>query len=108
MSFFINDAEVLKKNYQDSDTHEIWSKIIGPRVQAEKAGYMKRQLKWAKENYDKGSQMQEGMGQKVGTVDLATYVRWQQEVPGCWKDPGFVKQFVAANPECGVPTRSKR
>jgi len=85
---------------------EIIDKIIGPEVEQEKAGYKKRQLQWAKQNHAAGSQQQEGMGQKVGTVDLATYLRWNQEVPGCWKDPGFVKQFVTANPECACKTKS--
>ena len=104
----IIDPKTLKTNYTDPHMAEIMEKIIGPEVEREKAGYMQRQLKWAKENYDRGSQWQEAMGQKIGSIDLATFVRWQQEVPGCWDDPDFVKRFLAANPECAAPTLTRR
>jgi len=84
----------------------ILNDIIGPEVAREKAGYMARQAPWAKQNHLAGSQQQEALGQKVGTVDMATYLRWNQEVPGCWNDPGFVKKFMASNPECACKTKT--
>ncbi len=35
-------------------------------------------------------------------TDTATYLRHQQERPGCWGDKGFVKDFEKSNPEVKV------
>jgi len=35
-------------------------------------------------------------------TDLTTYMRHQQERPGCWGDKGFVKDFEKSNPEVKV------
>ena len=99
-------SSALRTNYSDPDMREIIEKIITPYVEREKAGYMERQTRIAKRNHELGSQWQEAMGQKVASVDGATFIRWQQWKPGCWDDPGFIKQFLAANPECACKTRS--
>lgn len=99
-------ASVLKTNYNDPHLHEIMEKIIKPEVELEKAGYKKRQEAIARRNHELGSQRQEALGQKVGSVDLATYIRWEQMVPGCWADANFVKKYLAANPEAACKTRS--
>ena len=99
-------ASVLKTNYNDPDLHEIMEKIIKPEIELEKAGYQKRQEAIARENHRLGSQRQEALGQKIGSVDMATYIRWEQMVPGCWSDLGFIKMYLACNPEAACKTRS--
>lgn len=99
-------SSALRTNYSDPDMREIIEKIITPQIDREKAGYMERQTRIAKRNHELGSQWQEAMGQKIASIDLATYIRWEQMVPGCWSDPGFVKKFTVANPECACKTRS--
>lgn len=99
-------ASVLKTNYNDPDLHEIMEKIIKPEIELEKAGYQKRQEAIARENHRLGSQWLDSLGQKMGSVDPVTWHRWNQEVPGCWSDIGFIKMFLAANPECACKTRS--
>lgn len=100
--------ESLKTNYSDPDLAEIVEKIIKPEVAVEKAGYKERQSRIARLNHRLGSQQQEAMGQKIGSVDLATYIRWNQMVPGCWDDPGFVKKFLADNEDARCKTISWR
>lgn len=106
MSFNIIDADIRKTNYSDPHTYEIIKDIITPEVEREKREAEYNHIKWAKENQKLGPQQQEGLGQKLGSIDFRVWLRWQQEVPGCWGDPGFVKQFLAANPECAAPTSS--
>lgn len=102
------NANTLRTNYADPHLHEIMEKIIGPEVAREKAGYQERQTKIAQENHRLGSQTQSALGQKIASIDLATFLRWQQMVPGCWNDPGFVKRFLADNPEAACKTNSRR
>ena len=53
----------------------------------------------------------DGRGQAVASIPPIVYMRWQQEYPGCWKDRGFVEEFLWDNPQCrldGYKPRPKR
>jgi len=53
----------------------------------------------------------DGRGQAVASIPPLVYMRWQQEYPGCWKDQGFVEEFLWDNPQCrceGYKPRPKR
>lgn len=45
----------------------------------------------------------DGRGQAVASIPPIVYLRWQQEYPGCWKDKGFVEEFLWDNPQCALP-----
>jgi len=53
----------------------------------------------------------DGRGQAVASIPPIIYMRWQQEYPGCWKDRGFMEEFLFDNPQCRLPgyrPRAKR
>jgi len=53
----------------------------------------------------------DGRGQAVASIPPILYIRWQQEYPGCWKDKGFIEEFLFDNPQCRLPgykPRAKR
>ncbi len=53
----------------------------------------------------------DGRGQAVASIPPIIYMRWQQEYPGCWKDKGFIEEFLFDNPQCRLPgykPRAKR
>lgn len=70
-------------------------------VVREKAGYAKRQ----EQARQAAKALEGGKGnfRLKRVTDLPTYLRHQQERPGCWSDSkGFVKDFEKANPEVKV------
>jgi hypothetical protein len=69
-------------------------------VKREKAGYAKRQTK--ARQAAKSLEGSKGDFRLARVVDKATYIRHEQERPGCWADKGFVKDFEKSNPECKV------
>jgi hypothetical protein len=42
----------------------------------------------------------DGLGERVGSVPLRTYFRWDQAERGCWGDKAFREKFFKDNPEC--------
>lgn len=105
----ITDPKYLGQNWQSADSASIFNEIIMPEVAVEKAGYRERQARIAKEMHEQGPVAQEALGQKIGSVDQATYIRWIQETGyNCWGDPAFVRKFLASNPECAAPTTTRR
>ena len=69
-------------------------------VVREKAGYAQRQeqARRAAKSLEGGK----GNFRLKRVTDMATYMRHQQERPGCWSDKGFVKDFEKSNPECKI------
>jgi hypothetical protein len=66
----------------------------------EKADARKRQIAIARELAAEGSVTSNVTGQKMGTIDARIYHRFNQEFPGCWRDPEFVHAFFTDNPQC--------
>ena len=69
-------------------------------VVREKSGYAQRQeqARRAAKSLEGGK----GNFRLQRVTDTATYLRHQQERPGCWGDKGFVKDFEKSNPEVKV------
>lgn len=45
----------------------------------------------------------EGMGEKIGSIPMATYMQMRREYGDeCWSDPAFVREFLRDNPGCRV------
>lgn len=73
------------------DLHDQTAKVI----QAEKAGYMKRQLQARKQAENTGSES----FKPVAVYDARTWFRHEAERPGCMSDPEYRKDYLKKNPE---------
>ena len=72
------------------------AKKVDQQAAREKAGYKQRAL--AARKY--GQSVSGGKNfRAVRSVDLSTYMRHEQERPGCMSDPQYSKDFSKANPE---------
>lgn len=73
---------------------------INQQLPDEKARANADMLRTAKELQERGSDRVDGRGQMVGSIPARIYMRWQQMLPGCWKDKQFVDEFLTDNPQC--------
>ena len=66
----------------------------------EKAGYTKRQeqVRQAAKSLEGGK----GNFRLKRVTDMTTYMRHEQQAPGCWANKEFTKDFEKANPETVV------
>lgn len=72
------------------------SKKVERDAEREKAGYKERALKARKY----GQSVSGGKNfRAVRSVDLATYMRHEQERPGCMSDAEYSRSFAKSNPE---------
>lgn len=71
--------------------HDQTAKVI----QAEKAGYMKRQLEARKHAENSGSDS----FRPTAVYDARTWFRHEAERPGCMSDPEYKKDYLKKNPE---------
>lgn len=69
------------------------------QVAKEKVEYANRAARIARVNQQLIPDYIDGLGQKVASIDARTYFRFHQEMPGCWDDKGFLREFVRDNPE---------
>lgn len=80
-----------------------------PKEKAIAAQQMAQTAKEVKEGHAPTSG--DGRGQAVASIPPIVYMRWQLEYPGCWKDKGFIEEFLFDNPQCALPgyrPRAKR
>jgi hypothetical protein len=69
---------------------------VQAEAQREKAGYKKRALAARKYGQSVGG----GKNfRAVSSIDLATYIRHEQERPGSMSDPEYRRDFAKKNPE---------
>lgn len=61
-----------------------------------------RQIKAASDRLAGIRRTVEGIGQHVMSIDFDSYIFWNQQLPGCWKDKGFREDFAKANPHTRV------
>ena len=73
------------------ELHDRTAKVI----EAEKAGYMKRQLE-AREKAEKSGS---DSFRPTAVYDARTYFRHEAERPGCMSDPEYRKDYLKKNPE---------
>ena len=72
------------------------SKKVEVEAKREKAGYKQRALAARKYGQSVGG----GKNfRAVRSVDVTTYLRHEQERPGCMSDPEYSKDFAKKNPE---------
>lgn len=69
------------------------------QVAKEKVEYANRAAQIARVNQQLIPDYIDGVGQKIASIDARTYFRFHQEMPGCWSDKGFLREFVRDNPE---------
>ena len=72
------------------------SKRVEAEARREKAGYKGRALKARKYGQSVGGSKN---FRAVSSIDLATYIRHEQERPGSMSDPEYRKDFAKKNPE---------
>ena len=72
----------------------------------EKNDILERGKQIGKELHETGPLRIDGVGQLIGKIPLALYIRWQQEFPGCWQDKGFTEAFLKDNPQFAAPRKS--
>ena len=107
---------VTKDNLlRDHEHSEIAAEItdeVQAQLPAEKAKAAQQMLQTAKDvAAGLAPSSGDGRGQAVASIPPIVYMRWQQEYPGCWKDKGFVEEFLFDNPQCRLPgyrPRAKR
>ena len=107
---------VTKDNLlRDHEHSEIAAEItdeVQAQLPAEKAKAVQQMLQTAKDVAEGlAPSSGDGRGQAVASIPPIVYMRWQQEYPGCWKDKGFVEEFLFDNPQCRLPgyrPRAKR
>ena len=82
----------------DSEVSESLAKRIDREQAAEKAGYKDR-MRRIRANADK--HVKGGGDFKPSAVyDMATYMRHEQQNPGCMSDATYKREFLRDNPEC--------
>ena len=82
----------------DSEVSESLAKRIDREQAAEKAGYKDR-MRRIRANADKN--VKGGGDFKPSAVyDMATYMRHEQQNPGCMSDATYKREFLRDNPEC--------
>jgi hypothetical protein len=72
------------------------SKKVDRQAEQEKAGYEQRALAARKYGQSVGGGKEL---RAVRAVDMTTYLRHEQERPGCMSDPEYSKSFAKSNPE---------
>lgn len=89
--------------FSQSDLDEVEREVIAS-LPAEKARAEIAAAQIGKKLQAEGpQQMKKGLGQKMGEIDGRTYMRWQNEYPGCWDNQEFVRAFFADNPQYRSP-----
>jgi hypothetical protein len=93
----------MSEVFSQSDLDEVEKEVIAS-IPAEKARAEIAAAQIAKKLTAEGpQQLQRGVGQKIGEIDGRTYMRWQNEYPGCWDNAEFVRAFFQDNPQYRAP-----
>ena len=50
----------------------------------------------------------DGLGQLTAIIDLQNYLRWDQQMPGCWGDKSFGREYLRDNPEARASRPEKK
>lgn len=72
-------------------------------IPAEKAAQEIEEQKLAKLLIEDGAHKVDGLGQKMGSVPVREFFRWQQAQPGCWQDDQFISEFFRDNRHLMAP-----
>lgn len=96
MSEFFKDVSATAAEITDA---------VVKQLPQEKERAKREMAQTAKEVKDFGLQSDrvDGRGQAICSIPPIIYHRWHQAYPGCWKDKGFVDEFLYDNPQCLLP-----
>lgn len=104
--------DTLLREHEHSEIAATITDEVNAQLPAEKAKVAKQMAQTAADvNAGLAPSSGDGRGQAVASIPPLIYMRWQQEYPGCWKDKGFVEEFLWDNPQCRLPgykPRAKR
>ncbi len=99
----ITKAELLANTEQTALAAEI-TDSVNANLPREKSIAEQQMAQTAKEVREGNAPTSgDGRGQAMASIPPIVYMRWQQEYPGCWKDKGFVEEFLFDNPQCQLP-----
>jgi hypothetical protein len=87
---------------EPAEVRQLWNKLDAS-IPAEKERARREGIRIAEELKNEGGHKFDGGGQKMLSIDMRTYIRWQQEFPGCWQDQGFIDEFLRCNPQYCAP-----
>jgi hypothetical protein len=85
------------------DLRQFMNSKVLREVEEEKVKAVRNQALIARVMEKTGSLKMEGIGQKVGAIDIRTFMRWQQMHPGCWNDPTFREEMLRDNAHMRAP-----
>lgn len=73
---------------------------VNAMLPEEKLKLEKEMLQTGIEKQNRDSHWVDGLGQEIGSIPPTAYHRWNQLLPGCWKDRDFKNEFLYDNPAC--------
>ena len=79
---------------------------VGWHAKMVTAEMRQRRIKAASDRLAEARRSVDGIGQHTMSIDFDTYLYWDRELPGCWKDKTFRDQFAQANPHTRVQSTS--
>ena len=85
-----------------AEVRQLWNQLDAS-IPAEKERAKQAGIAIAKDLQAEGGHKFEGGGQKMFSMDARTYMRWQQEFPGCWNNQEFIDEFLRCNPQYCAP-----
>lgn len=85
-----------------AEVRQLWNQLDAS-IPAEKDRAQAAGVAIARDLREEGGHKFEGGGQKMLSIDMRTYIRWQQQFPGCWQDQGFIDEFLRCNPQYCAP-----
>lgn len=89
--------------FDPGEVRQLWKQYVDDPLPQEKADAKRRAVEIAKDLKAEGGHKFDGGGQKMCSIDLRTWVRWNQEFPGCWSDETFIDEFLWHNPAYRAP-----
>jgi hypothetical protein len=93
----------MLQSFSQSDLDQVEREVIAS-IPAEKARAEIAAAQIGKKLQAEGpQQLNKGVGQKIGEIDGRTYMRWNNQYPGCWDNAEFVRAFFADNPQYRSP-----
>ena len=66
-----------------------------------------QRIKAASDRLEAARGMVDGIGQHTMSIDFDSYIYWNQQLPGCWKDKRFREEFKRANQHTVVKSTPK-
>ena len=98
----VHDASELEADLGDLAPFVTEELRTGWHASMVNAEMRQRRIKAASDRLADARRTVEGIGQHTMSVDYDSYIFWNQQLPGCWRDKGFREEFAKANPHTRV------